>query len=435
MRQVAGTLRLDLAQYRELAAFAQFGSDLDKSTQAQLTRGARLVEILKQRQYAPLPVERQVAIIFAGTNGYLDNIALGDLRTFESELYTYLETMAPGVLRGIAEKKQLDDRDQGRAERGRQGILGGVRGAQGGGRLEYRGLSAMPSLIDLRRRVRAVKNTQQITKAMKMVAASKLRRAQESIISARPYAVQMQRVLTRWPARVDESIHPLLDRARNRPGQPHARHRRHRRQGLVRQLQYERHQGRRSLSLEPHAVHVWPGRPQGPGLLRPPRLQGRSSSRSASFRSWTSRTRRRLRSRRWRRSPGRRSTGSCSSTTSSNRSCRRSSSSTSCCRFRAAKWTAADTRRLRRRGQVDYLYEPSAQEIFNQLLPRYVEVQVYRALLESNAAFFAAQMTAMDTATRNSADMIASLTLYMNKVRQAAITREIIEVVSGAQAL
>jgi F-type H+-transporting ATPase subunit gamma len=85
--------------------------------------------------------------------------------------------------------------------------------------------------------------------------------------------------------------------------------------------------------------------------------------------------------------------------------------------------------------QIDYLYEPSAQEIFNQLLPRYVEVQVYRSLLESNAAFFAAQMTAMDTASKNATDMIASLTLYMNKVRQAAITREIIEVVSGAQAL
>jgi F-type H+-transporting ATPase subunit gamma len=84
---------------------------------------------------------------------------------------------------------------------------------------------------------------------------------------------------------------------------------------------------------------------------------------------------------------------------------------------------------------VEYLYEPSAQEIFNQLLPRYVEVQVYRALLESNAAFFAAQMTAMDTATKNSAEMIGNLTLYMNKVRQAAITREIIEVVSGAEAL
>jgi F-type H+-transporting ATPase subunit gamma len=87
------------------------------------------------------------------------------------------------------------------------------------------------------------------------------------------------------------------------------------------------------------------------------------------------------------------------------------------------------------RAQVDYLYEPSPQEIFNQLLPRYLEVQVYRALLESNAAFFAAQMTAMDTATKNSGEMISALTLYMNKVRQAAITREIIEVVSGAEAL
>jgi F-type H+-transporting ATPase subunit gamma len=86
-------------------------------------------------------------------------------------------------------------------------------------------------------------------------------------------------------------------------------------------------------------------------------------------------------------------------------------------------------------GDVDYIYEPSAQAIFNELLPRYIENQVYRALLESNAAFFAAQMTAMDTATKNSAEMIANLTLYMNKVRQAAITREIIEVVSGAEAL
>jgi F-type H+-transporting ATPase subunit alpha len=109
MRQVAGTLRLDLAQYRELAAFAQFGSDLDKSTQAQLTRGARLVEILKQPQYEPLPVEKQVAIIFAGTNGYLDAIPVSEIRSFETELYSFLDARHPKVLRGIAEKKQLDD--------------------------------------------------------------------------------------------------------------------------------------------------------------------------------------------------------------------------------------------------------------------------------------------------------------------------------------
>ena len=83
---------------------------------------------------------------------------------------------------------------------------------------------------------------------------------------------------------------------------------------------------------------------------------------------------------------------------------------------------------------MDYLYEPAPETIFQDLLPRHVQVQVYRALLESNAAFFAAQMTAMDAATRNSAEMLENLTLYMNKVRQAAITREIIEVVSGASA-
>jgi F-type H+-transporting ATPase subunit alpha len=109
MRQVAGTLRLDLAQYRELAAFAQFGSDLDKATQAQLNRGARLVEILKQPQYEPLPVERQVALVFAGTNGYLDKVALSDVRAFEAELYAFIDARHPEVFRGIAEKKQLDD--------------------------------------------------------------------------------------------------------------------------------------------------------------------------------------------------------------------------------------------------------------------------------------------------------------------------------------
>jgi F-type H+/Na+-transporting ATPase subunit alpha len=109
MRQVAGSLRLDLAQYRELAAFAQFGSDLDKATQAQLNRGRRLVEILKQPQYQPLPVERQVAIIYAATKGYLDAVPVEEVRRYEEELYRFLETRAPGVLSAIAEKKILDD--------------------------------------------------------------------------------------------------------------------------------------------------------------------------------------------------------------------------------------------------------------------------------------------------------------------------------------
>jgi F-type H+-transporting ATPase subunit alpha len=109
MRQVAGTLRLDLAQYRELAAFAQFGSDLDKSTQQQLNRGARLVEILKQGQYSPLSVAQQVAIIYAGTNGFIDAIPVAQVGKYQNELATFMETKRPGILQAIAEKKTLDD--------------------------------------------------------------------------------------------------------------------------------------------------------------------------------------------------------------------------------------------------------------------------------------------------------------------------------------
>jgi F-type H+-transporting ATPase subunit alpha len=109
MRQVAGTLRLDLAQYRELAAFAQFGSELNKASQAQLSRGQRLVELLKQPQYEPLAVEQQIMIIFAGTTGLLDNIAVTDIQKFEREFYRFVETRHSAVCAAIREKQQLDE--------------------------------------------------------------------------------------------------------------------------------------------------------------------------------------------------------------------------------------------------------------------------------------------------------------------------------------
>ncbi|OGL00030.1 MAG: F0F1 ATP synthase subunit alpha [Candidatus Rokubacteria bacterium RIFCSPHIGHO2_12_FULL_73_22] len=109
MRQVAGKLRLDLAQYRELAAFAQFGSDLDKATQLQLARGQRMVEILKQGQYAPLPVEKQVAVIFAGTQGLLDDLPVDAVREFETHLHGWLERKAPQILGELRDKKEIGD--------------------------------------------------------------------------------------------------------------------------------------------------------------------------------------------------------------------------------------------------------------------------------------------------------------------------------------
>jgi F-type H+-transporting ATPase subunit gamma len=299
----------------------------------------------------------------------------------------------------------------------------------------------MPSLIDLRRRIRAVKNTQQITKAMKMVAASKLRRAQERIMNARPYAVQMQRVLGSVAARVDPSIHPLLTSRAPRAdaktllivvtgdkglcgsfntnvikaGGAYLVDRSGRcTLGLVGRKGRDFF-GRRGFDVMFERIGIFQklayGDAQAIAQIAIDAFLSAQVDRVMlvynEFRSvMTQRVvvdqllpiaRADVEA-----------TGSAV----------------------APIVEGADPR-----AQIDYLYEPSPVEIFNQLLPRYVEVQVYRALLESNAAFFAAQMTAMDTATKNSAEMIGSLTLHMNKVRQAAITREIIEVVSGAEAL
>jgi F-type H+-transporting ATPase subunit alpha len=109
MKSIAGTLRLELAQYRELAAFAQFGSDLDKASQQQLNRGRRLTELLKQPQFKPLPFEKQVMIIFAGTNGFLDDLPVESIQRFESDLYRFLDNAHPGILSQIREKRALDD--------------------------------------------------------------------------------------------------------------------------------------------------------------------------------------------------------------------------------------------------------------------------------------------------------------------------------------
>ena len=297
----------------------------------------------------------------------------------------------------------------------------------------------MPSLIDLRRRVRSVKNTQQITKAMKMVAASKLRRAQERIMGARPFAIQMQRVLGSLAGRVDASIHPLLS-AR----EPSA-------DGRTLVIVVTGDKGlcggfNTSIIKGASAVVLASPQPCSLGLI------GRKGRDFFGRRAFTVLFEQVNIFQRLTFADAQAIAKTAMDGFTSEEFDRvvivynefKSVMTQKVVVDQLLPIPRAEVEgdaatRTAPPGQLvnltDYLYEPSAQEIFNQLLPRYVEVQVYRALLESNAAFFAAQMTAMDTATKNSAEMIASLTLYMNKVRQAAITREIIEVVSGAQAL
>ena len=290
----------------------------------------------------------------------------------------------------------------------------------------------MPSLIDMRRRIRAVKSTQQITKAMKMVAASKLRRAQERVIATRPFAEEARHVLASVASRVDPAAHPLLA---DRPGGPAgatmliaitadrglcgsfntnvikavsaflADH-----PGRPVSLGLVGRKGRDFLSKRglpvrfeyinlPKVVHL----AEGEAIVKPAVedfIAGRVDSVYLIYNEFKS--------------------------------------------VMQQKVVVEQLLPLRQldlaaepgdEPAIDYIYEPSPERILELLLEKLVVAQLLKALIESNAAFYAAQMTAMDSATRNSTDMIDSLTLYMNKLRQAAITREIIEVVSGAQAL
>jgi F-type H+-transporting ATPase subunit gamma len=290
----------------------------------------------------------------------------------------------------------------------------------------------MPSLIDMRRRVRAVKSTQQITKAMKMVAASKLRRAQEKVVATRPYAREARRVLASIASRVDHTSHPLLTR---RPGAATG-------SAMVIVISSDRglcgsfntniikatgaflrenagrpvsfglvgRKGRDQLSrrglpvrfehvnLPKNIVFAEAEAVAAPAITD--FIDGKVDSVYLIYNEFKSVIQQKL----------------------------VVEQLLPLAPIEAAESKPGVT-------ETDYLYEPSAQRIFDQLLARLVEAQILRALLESNAAFYAAQMTAMDAATRNSAEMLESLTLTMNKIRQAAITREIIEVVSGAQAL
>ena len=294
----------------------------------------------------------------------------------------------------------------------------------------------MPSLLDIRRRIRAVKSTQQITKAMKMVAASKLRRAQERIQQARPFATQMQRVLNSLAGRVDPSAHPLLDeRSVPRAGGKTLLFVITADRGLCGSFNANVIKAAASFITEHPERHVSLG------------LVGRRGRDYYAKRGFEVRYERINLFGKLQFEDARDIAQTAIDAFVGGEVDRVFLTYNE---FRSVMTQRVVVEQLlpisrtaleapeagtQAGPAVGYLYEPAPEDLFKTLLPRHVEVQVYRALLESNAAFYAAQMTAMDAATRNSGEMIESLTLYMNKVRQAAITREIIEVVSGAGAL
>jgi F-type H+-transporting ATPase subunit gamma len=286
----------------------------------------------------------------------------------------------------------------------------------------------MPSLIDLRRRIRAVKSTQQITKAMKMIAASRLKRAQERVVAARPFAQRMQAVLNSLAGRVDPDSHPLL-RAGTAGG----------RAMLIVVTADRGLCGSFNSNVIKAAGQFILNETRGDGITLG--LIGRKGRDFFKRRGFDVRTEHAGIFQRLAFSHAAEIANTAIDDFVAGRA---SSVHVVYNEFKSVMSQRLVVEQLlpvprpepaaQSGPTIDYLYEPGPEEIFRDLLPRYVQAQVYRALLESNAAFFAAQMTAMDAATRNSAEMLEDLTLYMNKVRQAAITREIIEVVSGAAA-
>ncbi len=284
----------------------------------------------------------------------------------------------------------------------------------------------MATLLDIRRRIRSVKNTQQITRAMKMIAAARLRRAQDRVLNARPYANQVRTLLASVAARTQQRAHPLLAERplkkillvfvtadRGLCGAFNA--------NLIRAAQAYLAQRQ---DLQASLITV--GR-KGRDFFRKYPISIRAEHINLFSRLEFSDA----------------------------RAIAREvidlyvEESVDAVDFLYNEFKSVLTQRVvierylpvrpmqppEGEALIDYIYEQPAADIFNSLLPRYVEVEVYRALIESAAAEFAARMTAMDAATTNAAEMIDSLTLHMNRVRQAAITREIIEVISGAGAL
>jgi F-type H+-transporting ATPase subunit gamma len=287
----------------------------------------------------------------------------------------------------------------------------------------------MPTLLDFRRRIRSVKNTQQITRAMKFVAAARLRRAQETALAARPYARELARVLRSTMSRIAEPQHPLLAR---RPEE----------RILALVLSGERGlAGAFNTSILRKANEFFRANKGRKLSLIPVGKKGRDALRKAGFNLIaeyvnvlarvefaTVREISNLVTDLY-------ATGQIDSVYIIFSEFKTVMSAN----LAVEKLLPVDTERVQEESeakaesaQVDYIYEQPEDQLLDKLLPRYVESQIQRAMLESSAAEHAARMTAMESATKNAGDVIEALTLHMNKVRQATITREIIEIVSGA---
>ena len=435
-KKVAGKIKGELAQYREMAAFAQFGSDLDAVTQRLLNRGARLTELLKQPQFSPLKMEEQVCVIYAGVNGYLDKLPLDKVRPFEDGLLSSLRAKNPDILESIRSSNDLTNDVEAKLKSGGRSLRRDLCLIWADPSPPFAGLEARAEALSdavakgLRNRIASVKSTQKITKAMQMVAVSKLRRAQGAVEAARPYAEQVETVLTNLAGAATDGQGPRL-LVGSGADQTHLLLVCTGERGLcgafntaIVRLARER---ANALVGQGKTVKILCVGKKGYDQLR--RTHERQILELIDLRAVRTIT------------------------------------------YETAKPIADKVIALFENGEFDvctlfysrfksviaqiptaqqlippelgakdenapvYDYEPDEGEILAQLLPRAVAVRIYRGLLENAASFFGAQMSAMDNATRNAGEMVKKYTLRYNRTRQAMITKELIEIISGAEAL
>ena len=461
MRQVAGKLRIDLAQYRELAAFAQFGSDLDKATRDQLTRGEKTTEILKQPQYQPMPVEKQVVIIWAATNGLLDDVETAKIAEFESGLYRHLESGYEDLLPTIANDKVLSDEtiatlEKAVAEFKRQSGYGTTEDAatpSAEAKAEVRGRRRGP----MRARGRCGRGDVQLDAEPEgHPRADRIgpqhrpdhpgdgdggRVAHEARAGLHPRRASVRRRAGGRPSAGGRCRRPQRGHRpapRQAPGAARGDHRDHHRPRPGGLAERERHAIGAALG-DPAGVpqqrrraggdrgdHRRPQGPRRPATCRHPDRRPLRPARGPAV------VRRRHADRAARDGglPG--------------REVRRDRHRLQHLRVDAVP--AAGGRQLlpvvqpemeeeAERTNDEYLFEPSPEAVLSRLLPHYVAIGIYRAVLENNASEQSARMIAMRNATDNANELIDDLTLVYNKTRQATITREMIEIASGAEAL
>ena len=455
MKKVAGRIKGELAQYREMAAFAQFGSDLDATTQRLLNRGSRLTELLKQPQFSPLKMEEQVCVIYAGVNGYLDPLPVDRVRAFEDGLLGTLRSQHADILNTIRDSRDLDDATAAKLK----GVVDGYAKTfacvikwtyprstlRPRSRLRHRAARGPACEKDTMRR-HAVSSK---TCATASPPPRRRRRSPRPCRWSRPRSCAARR----RPPRRRVPMLPAWTRC-----------------WAISPRRSAASTPRRGCCAAPAAttcICFWSAPPSAACAARStPRSCG--SRASARTRSWP-RARRSSSS-----ASAARVTISCGGSTPTQIVEMVDLRRRARCGFEHAEMIAEkviarfnnfefdictllfsrfrsviaqiptaqqiippvfDTKTADALGGAVYEFEPEAEDILHELLPRNVAVQIFRALLENAASFYGAQMSAMDNATRNAGDMIRKQTLRYNRTRQAQITKELIEIISGAEAL